>query len=83
VHEELLWGSSEAEEIVRYAEREGAGLLVLATHGRGAVSRALVGSVTSAVARDARGCVLLVPPSLWSSGRGEAMTGSHDATGTS
>lgn len=83
VREELIWGSSEAEEIVRYAEREGAGLLVLATHGRGAVSRALVGSVTSAVARDARGCVLLVPPSLWSSGRGEAMTGSHDATGTS
>jgi nucleotide-binding universal stress UspA family protein len=72
VREELLWGSSEAEEIVRYAHEEGAGLLVLATHGRGAVSRALVGSVTSAVARDARGCVLLVPPSLWGTERDEA-----------
>jgi nucleotide-binding universal stress UspA family protein len=73
VREDLLWGSSAAEEIVRYADEEGAGLLVLATHGRGAVSRALVGSVTSAVARDARGCVLLVPPSLWRSGRDEAV----------
>jgi nucleotide-binding universal stress UspA family protein len=71
MREELLWGSSEAEEIVRYADEAGAGLLVLATHGRGAVSRALVGSVTSAVARDARGCVLLVPPSLWRPGSGE------------
>ncbi|HEX8362444.1 MAG TPA: universal stress protein [Longimicrobium sp.] len=65
VREEILWGKSEAEEIVRYAEEEGAGLLVLATHGRGAVSRALLGSVTSAVARDARCSVLLVPPKLW------------------
>jgi len=71
VREELLWGSTEAEEIVRYAADEGADLLVLATHGRGAVSRALIGSVTSAVARDARGCVLLVPPALWRSQRGE------------
>jgi nucleotide-binding universal stress UspA family protein len=70
----LLWGSSEAGEIVRYAHEEGAGLLVLATHGRGAVSRALVGSVTSAVARDARGCVLLVPPSLWRSAGSEGGT---------
>jgi nucleotide-binding universal stress UspA family protein len=69
VREELLWGKSEAEEIVRYAHDEGAGLLVLATHGRGAVSRALVGSVTSAVARDSKVCVLLVPPSLWRSRR--------------
>jgi nucleotide-binding universal stress UspA family protein len=68
IREELLWGRSEAEEIVRYADEEGAGLLVLATHGRGAVSRALVGSVTSAVARDARTSVLLVPPALWRSG---------------
>ncbi|HEX8363601.1 MAG TPA: universal stress protein [Longimicrobium sp.] len=67
VREELLWGKSEAEEIVRYAAEEGAGLLVLATHGRGAVSRALLGSVTSAVARDARACVLLVPPAMWRS----------------
>ena len=71
VREELLWGKSEAEEIVRYADEEGAGLLVLATHGGGATSRALVGSVTSAVARDSRICVLLVPPSLWRSARVE------------
>jgi nucleotide-binding universal stress UspA family protein len=78
VREELLWGKSEAEEIVRYAHAEGAGLLVLATHGRGAVSRALIGSVTSAVARDAQVCVLLVPPALWRSGRVEETP--HDST---
>jgi nucleotide-binding universal stress UspA family protein len=65
VREELLWGERPAAEIVRYAEREGADLLVLATHGYGAIKRALLGSVAAAVARDAGCSVLLVPPALW------------------
>jgi nucleotide-binding universal stress UspA family protein len=65
VREDLLWGEGTAEQIVRYAADERAGLVVMATHGRGALERALIGSVTAAVARDAGCCVLLVPPSRW------------------
>jgi nucleotide-binding universal stress UspA family protein len=65
VREELLWGENAAAEVVRYARDEDADLLVLATHGYGAVKRALLGSVASAVARDAHCCVLMVPPALW------------------
>ena len=63
VREDLLWGEHAAAEIVRYAE--GADLIVMATHGYGAVRRALLGSVAGAVARDAQSCVLLIPPTLW------------------
>ncbi|HEX2209093.1 MAG TPA: universal stress protein [Longimicrobium sp.] len=66
VRDELLWGDDAAAEIGRYAERRDAGLIVMATHGHGAVKRALVGSVASAVARTAPCSVLLVPPALWS-----------------
>lgn len=65
VREEVVWGDDVAEEIVRHAERRQAELLVLATHGYGALKRALIGSVASAVARRAPCSVLLVPPSLW------------------
>ncbi|HEU0014118.1 MAG TPA: universal stress protein [Longimicrobium sp.] len=63
--EELVWGDGPAREIARYAAEQEAGLVVLATHGHGAVKRALVGSVASAVARTAPCPVLLVPPSRW------------------
>lgn len=75
VREELLWGEGTADEIAAYAARERADLVVLATHGHGAVKRALLGSVASAVARRAACSVLLVPPALWSAapaGEGEA-----------
>lgn len=49
-----------AEEILRLAEERSASLLVLASHGRGAVSRALVGSVSARVAARAHCPVLLV-----------------------
>ncbi|MET0398322.1 MAG: universal stress protein [Longimicrobiaceae bacterium] len=65
VREELLWGEGASEEITGYAERERADLVVLATHGHGAVKRALLGSVASAVARRVGCSVLLVPPALW------------------
>ncbi|HEX7243092.1 MAG TPA: universal stress protein, partial [Longimicrobiaceae bacterium] len=64
VREELVWGDEPAEEIVRYAREMGEGLLVMSTHGHGAVARALVGSVASGVARSAGCPVLLVPPAL-------------------
>lgn len=66
VHEEVCWGDVPADEILRAAEQEKVDLLVMATHGRGALKRALIGSVTSAVAQGARCPVLLVPPALWS-----------------
>jgi nucleotide-binding universal stress UspA family protein len=39
-------------------------LLVLGTHGYGAIGRALIGSVTSRVVRAATCPMLLVPPQL-------------------
>jgi nucleotide-binding universal stress UspA family protein len=70
VREEALWGNAPSEEIVRYAETEGIDLVVMGTHGYGAVGRALIGSVTSRVARNAPCALLLVPPPLWSVGEG-------------
>jgi nucleotide-binding universal stress UspA family protein len=64
VSEELIRGDPPAAEILRYAKREQADLLVLGTHGHGVLARALVGSVASAVARSAPCSVLLVPPGL-------------------
>lgn len=62
---EVVWGGGPAEALARYAREEGVGLLVLGTHGRGAVARALLGSVASGVARRAPCPVLLVPPKVW------------------
>src|SRR5690606_4545975 len=63
VNEEVLQATSPTDEILRLAATE-ADLLVMGTHGRGALGRALVGSVTSAVARRAERPVLLVPPGM-------------------
>jgi len=51
-----------AEEIVRYAKLRDIGLIVLGTHGRTGVTRALLGSVAERVARTAPCPVLTVPP---------------------
>jgi universal stress protein E len=64
--EEIMWGNSPADEIIRYIEKEDADLLVMGTHGYGALGRALIGSITSRVARAAPCPMLLVPPALWS-----------------
>lgn len=48
--------------ILTHARDTGAGLVVLGTHGRGAVSRTLLGSVASVVAHRAPCPVVLVPP---------------------
>jgi nucleotide-binding universal stress UspA family protein len=50
-----------AERIVKYAERQHIDLIVLGTHGRTGVSRALIGSVAERVVRTAPCPVLTVP----------------------
>ena len=50
-----------AATILNEASRLGVELIVMATHGRGAVFDLLVGSVSHAVLRDSRVPVLLVP----------------------
>ena len=49
--------------ILTHAAQEHTELIVLGTHGRGAVARMLLGSVAAHVARGAGGHVVLVPPS--------------------
>lgn len=51
-----------ADEIVRYAAQHASDLIVLGSHGRGALGRALLGSVVSEVIRDARCPVMVVRP---------------------
>jgi nucleotide-binding universal stress UspA family protein len=65
VREEVLWGDKPAAEIAAYARSEGADLVILATHGYGALKRALIGSTAAGVAREAPCPVLLLPPRLW------------------
>ncbi|WP_437277088.1 universal stress protein [Sorangium sp. So ce375] len=48
------------EEICRLAEEIGADMIVIGTHGRGAVARALLGSVAQKVVRSAKVPVLSV-----------------------
>lgn len=64
VGSEVVWGLAPAAVITVRAQEIGLDLLVLGTHGRGGLSRLLVGSVASGVAREATCPVLLVPPTL-------------------
>lgn len=50
-------------EIVKYAEENGADLIVVGTHGRGALMHLLLGSVAEKVVRKAKCPVLSVRPS--------------------
>lgn len=49
-----------SDEIVQYAEQENIDLIVMGTHGRGAVGHLLMGSVAEGVVRSARCPVLTV-----------------------
>lgn len=62
---QVKWADSAPEEILRSAQQEKVDLIVIGTHGYGAVKRALIGGVASGVARAARQPVLMVPPALW------------------
>ncbi len=57
----LLVQGPTAATILREGERLGADLILMATHGHGAVFDLLVGSVSHAVLRDARVPVVMVP----------------------
>ena len=51
---------SPAQQIVRYAEREGCDVVVMGTHGRGGLDRLLLGSVAEKVVRASSVPVLTV-----------------------
>jgi nucleotide-binding universal stress UspA family protein len=55
-----LHGSA-AREIVNHAEKTGADLIVVGTHGRGGLAHAVLGSVAERVVQKARCPVLAVP----------------------
>ena len=57
-------------EIVRLAEERGAEVIVMAMHGRGFVSRVVMGSVTEKVLRHAPCPVLVLPDAPSTSARG-------------
>jgi nucleotide-binding universal stress UspA family protein len=61
---EATASGSAAREIVAYAAPHGIDLIVIGTHGRTGVSRALLGSVAEAVIRRATCRVLTVPARL-------------------
>lgn len=59
---EVLWGNLPGQRVCRWAEIEGIDLLVVGTHGRSGLPRALLGSMATRLAREAPCPVLLVPP---------------------
>jgi nucleotide-binding universal stress UspA family protein len=60
--ETALLNGRVANQIIRYARDKHIALIVLGTHGRTGLSRALLGSVAESVARLAQCPVLTVPP---------------------
>jgi nucleotide-binding universal stress UspA family protein len=57
----VVYGGDAAEAVLAEVRLRRAGLIVMATHGRGGLGRALYGSVADAVLRHAPAPVLLVP----------------------
>jgi nucleotide-binding universal stress UspA family protein len=62
VAEDHLRMGAPDEEIVGLAEAIGAGLIVMGSRGRGGIKRALMGSVSDSVVRNAQCPVLVVRP---------------------
>lgn len=56
----LIWSGDPGESIVAAAEAEAADLIVLGTHGRGALGRLVIGSVSDYVVRHAACAVVVV-----------------------
>src|SRR5262245_23123384 len=56
----LVWEGEPGESIIEAAEAESADLIVVGSHGRGAVGRFLIGSVSDQVVRNASCPVLVV-----------------------
>ena len=61
VRSEVLLGDP-AEEIIDYAEKEGADLIIMCSHGSGGIRRWVFGSVTEKVLRGSTTPVLVIRP---------------------
>ena len=57
----LLVRDDRVRAVLREVEREGADLIVMGSHGRGAIYRRIVGSVSEGVLREAKCPVLIIP----------------------
>jgi nucleotide-binding universal stress UspA family protein len=68
-----------AAQIIRYAERQGIGLIVIGTHGRTGVSRALLGSVAERVVRTASCPVLTRAATILGRGGAASRSGRAEA----
>lgn len=64
----LIWEGDPAESIVEAATAEGADIIVVGSHGRAALGRALIGSVSDQVVRHAPCPVMVVRPSVGKGG---------------
>lgn len=62
VEVEVRWGVQDDDEILAAAQRHGASLIVMGTHGRGGLSRALLGSVAMGVLQHSPVPCVFVPP---------------------
>lgn len=72
---DVLAAPSPPDALLRYAGEMEADLLVMGTHGDGVLVRALLGSISAAVVRQAALPVLLVPPPLLAVEEGPAAGG--------
>ena len=61
-----------AEEILRFAQKDGSDLIAISTHGRGALGRAILGSVTDKIIHSSKIPTLAITPerakNYWSDG---------------
>ena len=64
LHESIVRLGNPAEEIVAAADELGVDLIVVASHGRGGLSRAIFGSVTEEVLRSSHRPVLIFKPDV-------------------
>lgn len=65
VDQEILHGPDAAQQIAQFAREGEADLLVMGTRGDPPLLKALLASVSAAVARVAETPILLVPPPMW------------------
>src|SRR5512139_621554 len=61
----LVSGDSPAQEIVAYAEKEKADIIVIGSKGKSATARFLLGSVASKVVKYSHCCVYVVKEPCW------------------